>query len=170
MRAEGWGEGLERSDSSIQTRLFKKNSFLRLLRSSPISNMISSRFARNHLSRRSAPTFFALSLMLSYDLVYTPVSAFLDYESLLLSSTTPSRYPHLLVDTLTGSTFDKDVTLAIRADIPWLLAALGMVVVWLAMSFGRGRTLLACSALLTTVLSLSVALGVQAVMGWKICR
>eukprot|EP00520_Triparma_pacifica_P006365 CAMPEP_0118667992 /NCGR_PEP_ID=MMETSP0785-20121206/20099_1 /TAXON_ID=91992 /ORGANISM="Bolidomonas pacifica, Strain CCMP 1866" /LENGTH=775 /DNA_ID=CAMNT_0006562517 /DNA_START=257 /DNA_END=2581 /DNA_ORIENTATION=+ len=111
----------------------------------------------------------AKSLMLIYDLIKSSSPKFSTYQSLLISSLTPSRYPLLIVDAITESTFDNDMVDAIRNDIPWLLAAIALVILWLAVTLGWERKHLALSALITTVFSISVALGIQGIAGWKIC-
>ncbi|GMH67747.1 hypothetical protein TrRE_jg4181, partial [Triparma retinervis] len=111
----------------------------------------------------------ASSLMLSYPLLKSTSPKFPLYESVLVSSLSPSRFPLLTVDAITESTLDNDIVNAIKMDMPLLFAALAMVVVWLALSLGWDRKHLALSALVTTILSLSVALGIQGIMGWKIC-
>ena len=108
--------------------------------------------------------------MLIYDLIKSSSPKFSTYQSLLISSLTPSRYPLLIVDAITESTFDNDMVDAIRNDIPWLLAAIALVILWLAVTLGWERKHLALSALITTVFSISVALGIQGIAGWKICR
>ena len=107
--------------------------------------------------------------MLTYPLLKSSSPKFPLYESVLVSSLSPSRFPLLTVDAITESTLDNDIVNAIKLDMPLLFAALFMVIVWLAVSLGWERKHLALSALITTILSLSVALGVQAIMGWKIC-
>mmetsp|Transcript_22539 Transcript_22539/g.46811 ORF Transcript_22539/g.46811 Transcript_22539/m.46811 type:complete len:877 (+) Transcript_22539:151-2781(+) len=114
------------------------------------------------------------SMVLWYGLKNSPDGSLTDFEKAVVDETTPSKltakYPLLSMQRLSSLAFDEEVVKLVSNDMPLFIGAIYIVIIFLALTFGRltcseNRVALAFVALPQVFLSLAFATGCQGMSG-----